>query len=235
MRRATWIASVALHTAVIGVGATLAYGVAYSPGAPPLIRIQASDAALPARLSEPPREPVSVEDASPEPCVLPEPELVETREFFEDSLPPPEAVRPAVRPEWWRRIDPRVQVLPEADAGEADEAESVPDAADTDPVEPLTAPAAAFVPARRVADNPPPKYPPRARRLGHEGTVVVGVSLDAEGQVLGVELVRACAHRSLNREALETVRGWRFEPSTRDGVPEAGRIEIEVEFDLTNS
>ncbi len=36
----------------------------------------------------------------------------------------------------------------------------------------------------------------------------------------------------LDQKAIESVRQWKFEPATKDGVPVAVRVNVEVQFRL---
>lgn len=102
-------------------------------------------------------------------------------------------------------------------------------------VPPTAAPAAlpqAFVEATPRADNEPPVYPENERRLGHEGTVVIRVTVDAHGFVLAAELLSPSPHPGLNREALRAVRRWRFHPGQRHGANIASTTDQSIRFQL---
>jgi TonB family protein len=102
------------------------------------------------------------------------------------------------------------------------------------PPQPAPPPAvpSAFVEASRRADNLPPEYPLAERALGHQGTVVVRVELDACGEVLSAALVSPSPFPGLNRAALRAVRGWRFTPAQRHGVAVASQLDVPVMFQL---
>ncbi|WP_459828267.1 energy transducer TonB [Hydrogenophilus islandicus] len=60
--------------------------------------------------------------------------------------------------------------------------------------------------------RPPPDYPPVARRLGEEGTVVVLVTVNGDGTIAAAEQDKAqttARHPLLVRAALEVVKSWR--------------------------
>ncbi|MBB4266504.1 energy transducer TonB [Roseospira visakhapatnamensis] len=82
------------------------------------------------------------------------------------------------------------------------------------------------------ARNPAPPYPEQARRRGHEGTVLLTARVSAEGRVLGVSVARSSGHGSLDRAARRAVRGWRFQPATRAGVPVSGTARVTIRFVL---
>lgn len=106
-----------------------------------------------------------------------------------------------------------------------------------------TAPAAALTggppPVVRTADylSPPspPSYPPLARRLGIEGTVVVRALVDRPGQPAEVTVWRSSGESVLDRSALAAVRGWRFRPMTHGGAAIAAWVEIPITFSIANT
>jgi TonB family protein len=65
--------------------------------------------------------------------------------------------------------------------------------------------------------NVQPVYPPDAKELGIEGTVVIEATVDASGTVTNARPVSS-PHASLTTAALEAVRQWRFEPPARAPV-----------------
>ena len=71
----------------------------------------------------------------------------------------------------------------------------------------------------------PPRYPASARRRGQEGTVLLAVTVAADGSVSEVLVARSSGHAVLDDEAVRTVRQWRF-----DGGP--GVCEQAIEFRL---
>ncbi|MCW4455502.1 energy transducer TonB [Flavobacterium sp. MXW15] len=99
---------------------------------------------------------------------------------------------------------------------------------------PETGTAAAPVPGDRPlplpGQSPAPRYPAAALRRGERGTVVVRVDVDANGAPGGVTLVQRSGSRTLDRAAMEAVRGWRFQPAQRNGQPVAGSVEIPFDF-----
>jgi len=76
-----------------------------------------------------------------------------------------------------------------------------------------------------------PGYTPEARRAKRQGTVVLSVVVDPHGDVSEMRVVRGLGY-GLNEKAVEAVRAWKFKPGTRDGVPVAVLITIEVAFRL---
>ena len=78
----------------------------------------------------------------------------------------------------------------------------------------------------------PPRYPPAALRSGITGTVILIISVDAQGNVTDVEVERSSRNRDLDRAAIQAARKWRFNPAQVDGVNSAGRVRVPVDFNL---
>ena len=98
-----------------------------------------------------------------------------------------------------------------------------------------TAEGAGLVAARFDAaylNNPPPVYPPVARRRGEAGTVRLRVAVSAEGLPDAVSLQLGSGSHWLDRAAQEAVRRWRFVPARRDGTAVASTIIVPIVFRL---
>jgi protein TonB len=57
------------------------------------------------------------------------------------------------------------------------------------------------------------RYPTQARRLGHEGTVVLQMSIDPIGAIASVNVARSSGHDELDQAALAAVRSLQRVPS----------------------
>ncbi|MFM7304733.1 MAG: energy transducer TonB, partial [Alphaproteobacteria bacterium] len=79
-----------------------------------------------------------------------------------------------------------------------------------------------------------PAYPEASRRRGQEGTVMLELSVDANGRVIGVRVTESSGFSALDAAAVETLRDWRFRPAQRAGMPVAGSITTAVHFRLEN-
>jgi periplasmic protein TonB len=79
----------------------------------------------------------------------------------------------------------------------------------------------------------PPKYPLESRRRREQGTVLLNVTLDAEGAIASVALARSSGFERLDKAALEAVRRWRWSPTVRGGEAVAVRGVVEIPFELT--
>lgn len=82
---------------------------------------------------------------------------------------------------------------------------------------PAPAPAAPSAPAAapselRAVSTPAPRYPPDALRAGTSGEVQVEFTVGTDGSVTAARVVRANPPRVFDREAVNAVRKWRFQP-----------------------
>jgi len=66
--------------------------------------------------------------------------------------------------------------------------------------------------ALRPISMPSPRYPPDALRSGASGEVLVEFTVGTDGAVTEARILRANPARVFDREALNAVRRWRFEP-----------------------
>ncbi len=80
--------------------------------------------------------------------------------------------------------------------------------------------------------NPPPRYPPTARRLGSEGTVMLRVLVSAEGLPVRVDLEQTSGSSPLDHAALDAVRGWRFAPARRGEQNIEDWVRVPIVFRL---
>jgi TonB family protein len=79
--------------------------------------------------------------------------------------------------------------------------------------------------------KPEPAYSEEARKAKFQGTVVLWIVVDAQGNVTDPKVVRPLG-LGLDEKALETVRTWKFKPALRNGVPVPVRVIVEVSFRL---
>ena len=95
----------------------------------------------------------------------------------------------------------------------------------------LFRPGVGGVTAPRVVYKPDPEYSEEARKAKYQGTVVLGLIVDANGRPRGLKVEKGLG-MGLDEKALEAVRNWKFEPAEKDGKPVAVMISVEVEFRL---
>lgn len=80
--------------------------------------------------------------------------------------------------------------------------------------------------------KPEPGYTPQARHDKIEGTVVLWIIVDSQGDVTDAREVSKPLGDGLDEKAIETVKTWKFKPATRNGVPVPVRIIVEITFQL---
>lgn len=79
--------------------------------------------------------------------------------------------------------------------------------------------------------TPEPDYSDEARSSRFQGTVVLGLLFDKNGQICRIRIERPLG-KGLDEEAVKSVKTWRFKPATKDGEPVAAELNIEVSFNL---
>jgi len=72
--------------------------------------------------------------------------------------------------------------------------------------------AATAAPTLRPVSTPAPRYPAEALRSGTSGEVLVEITVGTDGSVTNARVLRATPSRVFDREALNAVKRWRFEP-----------------------
>ena len=78
-----------------------------------------------------------------------------------------------------------------------------------------------------------PEYPPLAKRMRVEGTVVVGVLVDESGQVRETRLVKGVSQNvGLNEAALRAARTARYRPAIMAGVRVKTWVNLTIPFKL---
>lgn len=82
------------------------------------------------------------------------------------------------------------------------------------------------------AYQPKPTYPPFARRLGHEGRVVIRIQVLSSGEVAAASIERSSGYAVLDEAALATIKRWRFRPAQRAGQPVDATLNVPINFKL---
>jgi protein TonB len=80
--------------------------------------------------------------------------------------------------------------------------------------------------------NPSPVYPRVARRRNYQGTVLLDVRVTADGKAAEVKVAQTSGYKVLDRSALTTVMGWRFEPARRGSQPIETWVQVPVKYEL---
>lgn len=85
--------------------------------------------------------------------------------------------------------------------------------------------------APRAIFEPDPEYSEEARRAQLQGTCLLWLVVDADGNTRDVRVVRSLG-LGLDEKSIEAVRTWRFEPATKNGQAVAVQINVETSFRL---
>ncbi|GHA83270.1 hypothetical protein GCM10007067_21730 [Lysobacter bugurensis] len=79
-------------------------------------------------------------------------------------------------------------------------------------------------------NQPAPAYPPALARSGAGGTVVLVLSVDAEGAVTQVDVETSSGHAGLDAIAQATAYWWQFRPAYEHGNAVRSRVRVPVDF-----
>jgi TonB family protein len=79
--------------------------------------------------------------------------------------------------------------------------------------------------------TPDPAFSEEARRAKYQGTAILSVVVDKEGNMSRIRLERPLG-MGLDENAMERLKTWRFKPGTYNGQPVAVAMNIEVAFNL---
>jgi TonB family protein len=79
--------------------------------------------------------------------------------------------------------------------------------------------------------QPNPEYSDRAARKKIQGDVRLSIVVTAEGTVRDPQVTRSL-DKDLDRNAVECVKKWKFEPAIKDGKPVATHVAVEVSFHM---
>ena len=75
-------------------------------------------------------------------------------------------------------------------------------------------------------------YPPVAQRLNQEGTILLKLTVGADGEVSNVQVANSSGHDSLDSAAQRCAQGWHYKPAMQNGQPIATTIEANVSFKM---
>lgn len=101
-----------------------------------------------------------------------------------------------------------------------------------------TAAPAPVTPARFDAgylNNPPPAYPPLARRMQEQGKVLLRVHVSADGRPGTIELSASSGSNRLDAAAQAAVARWRFIPARRGSENIDAWVIVPIIFKLEGS
>jgi periplasmic protein TonB len=83
----------------------------------------------------------------------------------------------------------------------------------------------------QVIYNPEPSFSDEARKAKQQGIVGLMLVVGKDGHTYDIR-VRQSLGMGLDEKAIEAVSHWRFHPATRNGLPVATQIAVEVDFRL---
>jgi TonB family protein len=130
-----------------------------------------------------------------------------------------------------RAAEPAAKPQPDAGAGSAVAAKERSAAAGGSGSAPAAASGPVVMP--KLVSTPKPEYPPLARRLGVQGTVVLQVLVDEQGNVEDVQVLEPISQTvGINEAAVAVARGARYKPGTRNGDRVKMWTRLRVPFKL---
>ena len=88
-----------------------------------------------------------------------------------------------------------------------------------------------FVPPR-VMSRQKPKYPPKLKEAGIEGSVKVWVVIDESGAVAATGVQTSSGFPSMDEAACQAMSDWYFEPARRNDKPTTIEVSIWIHFEL---
>ncbi|MEE2000818.1 energy transducer TonB [Alkalimonas sp. MEB108] len=101
-----------------------------------------------------------------------------------------------------------------------------------EPAPPTSAPVTAPRADASHLNNPAPAYPMVSRRLREQGTVLLELLIEADGQISELAVLQSSGFPRLDQAALEAVKQWRFEPARQGGSAIAYRYQQPITFQL---
>jgi len=85
-------------------------------------------------------------------------------------------------------------------------------------------------PIRRIT----PVYPEKCKKEKIEGTVVLEIKIDAEGNVMDARVLKS-VHPDLDKAAVEAIKKWKYEPVLKDGKPAPAVFGVTINFWLRDA
>jgi TonB family protein len=87
------------------------------------------------------------------------------------------------------------------------------------------------VKAPRPLHTPDPHYSRSAKAQGIQGTVTLSAIIGIDGKAHDVKVVKSL-EPTLDANAIQAVKKWKFSPATKDGRPVAVEMRLEVDYKL---
>ena len=76
-----------------------------------------------------------------------------------------------------------------------------------------------------------PEYSEEARKVRHQGTVMLALEVDSDGHPRNIRVTRSLG-LGLDERAMDAVARWRFKPGIYNGRPVSAPVSVEVSFRL---
>ena len=83
--------------------------------------------------------------------------------------------------------------------------------------------------------NPLPVYPSLARKMGHEGVVLLAAEILSDGRVGQLVVKKSSGFPTLDQSALDAVKRWKFIPAKWMGKAVSAWVDVPVKFRLSES
>ena len=83
--------------------------------------------------------------------------------------------------------------------------------------------------------NPLPIYPSLARKMGHEGVVLLAAEILSDGHVGQLVVKKSSGFPTLDQSALDAVKRWKFIPAKWMGKAVSAWVDVPVKFRLSES
>jgi protein TonB len=87
----------------------------------------------------------------------------------------------------------------------------------------------------KYGNNPLPVYPSVARKMGHEGIVLLAAEILSDGRVGLLVVKRSSGFPTLDQSALNAVKKWKFTPARWMDRPVSAWVDVPVKFTLSEA
>ncbi|MDH4220798.1 MAG: energy transducer TonB, partial [Candidatus Aminicenantes bacterium] len=74
-----------------------------------------------------------------------------------------------------------------------------------------------------------PVYPEKCKKEKIEGTVVLEIKIDAEGNVIDAKILKS-VHPDIDKAAMEAIKKWKYKPVLKDGKPVPVVFAVTINF-----
>lgn len=81
-------------------------------------------------------------------------------------------------------------------------------------------------------NNPAPTYPLLSKQLKEEGSVLLNVLVNENGQAEKITLLKSSGFSRLDNAAIAAVKNWRFSPAVKNQKLQASFVQIPINFIL---